>query len=182
MTAQFFKLWFFRSIPLVAVHYVLIILIWGHDPAPVTQALVLPAIWGSPEPAWLDLHMEIPKLYEVFIGPLLLLWYMLNQRHLQINKQFIQASLLIVGSTILMFQSLSIGIICFIATGSLIAKKVELSAGVIQVAFYGYSTFLVMWALPAISFGFLGWSFTVLALFMGFLCGLIVKRHKALKR
>lgn len=173
--------WLVRSIPIVGVHYMLILIMWGHDPAPVTQALILPAIWDHPNPLWQDTTLEIPKFMDLLIGPFLLLWYKVNQKHLHFNTQFVQAILLVFGSIVLMFESLTLGLIFFVTTGWLIAKQNNFSPAITQVALFGYAMFFIMWTFPSISLGLLGWCVSFLALIVGFCLGVVSKQKTANK-
>lgn len=179
--SPFFKLWFWRSLPIIAVHYLLILLIWGHDAPPTTQALLLPAIWGNAAATWQDLTFEIPKFTDLFIGPFLLLWYMVNYKHLILTSKLLKVILLTGGSTVVLFQGLYIGMACFIFTGYMLAKSSKFSTAVIQLAFLGYGLLFVMWAFTPISFGFIGWCYAFLSLTWGFGCVFLFKLGRATK-
>lgn len=178
---SFFKQWFLFSIPVMAIHYILILLIWGHDPAPVSQALVFPAISGNNTAIWSDIGFEIPKFAEILLAPWFVFWYLLNKNTLEINKHAVKLLLLVLASTALSFWFTMLGIMCFVATGSMIAKSKPLLPAITLVSFFCYISAYIMWSFPPISLGIIGWSFSLIALMIGFIIGVVIKPRKPIK-
>lgn len=178
---KFFTLWLSYSMSVVAAHYLLILLIWGHDPAPTTQLLILPAIWGNAGDSLLNLSFEIPKLVDLYLGPLLVLWYLFNRKYLHFTPQFFVTLLLVLISSTVLFQNYFFGFSCFIFTGYTIAKRLRYTEGITELIFFGYALFYVTWAFPPFSIGLAGWVHAVLAMGWGFLGVVLLKIARATK-
>lgn len=172
------KQWFYISIPVVALHYILIILIWGHDPAPVSQALVFPLMAGNEALAWHDLGFEIPKLTELLLGPLIVLKYLFNKENLPVTAWSIKMFGLLLFSFTIGFWYTALSIMCFVATGSMLTQNKSLVQAVTLATFFAYASAVVMWSFPQISLGIIGWSFSFVSLMIGFIIGVAVKPRK----
>lgn len=178
----FLKQWLILSVSLTAFIYILIVLFFGHDPAPVTHQLILGAYWANTEAVLAPLEAPYPKFIELFFGPAVALWYQLFYTDkVWWSQRFVTLVAVWALSHVVMSQSFWLGLLSLGTIGYLIGKE-RSGTGMVYINILCFGSFLIMWVLAPYSLGLVPWSLMTITTLVGYAAGCARRRYVRSRR
>jgi hypothetical protein len=173
LVRTFLKQWLWLSVTLVAVHYIIVIWVFGHDAPAVDYFLVAPPATTAAQAIVIPLQTPYPKYLEYILGPLFALWYFGYHKHLVWNKWWAAILLVATLSVILATKHLGVASVCFFFIGQLIGKRYDVAKALPHINLIGYSYFCIAVVFSLHGPGLMAWAYCMITTIIGFGTGRI---------